>query len=329
MESVDVLSPLNQKQKEPTVNFLQIDHSDENAPSVWGKARKDDIILLENTDLSEKERTEEEKTINQISLLKDPTQRKLKLGNLFSENDFVSQIIRNSIIEGKEFHYIDLDLGGPGKAATLSRESKDLFNKASNLFDLGLFDQSFVNFQNSAIANATRNLIREDETGNQISNLIKSNKDFWSGKSIAVIQGLMHSKSYRFFKQGNPNIKTGRILGDKPRFTFPVNVETERRLLYGSYRDRTNMLKRLFIEQFLIFPLVSNSELSNEKSVQKSDNVVRSLSHEEVETIFSSLKTIQEKLDPIRRVTKDAVWVYANRYTSTLQQQIIEMHPII
>ncbi len=310
------------RQSEPQINFLQIEHSDKNAGKVWEEARKNDVILMEVVDMSQARRTNEERIVNSISSIDSPTTRRRVLGGLYNQSDFISQTIRKIILEGKEFHYIDiLD---DNEAHKFKDDSDKHRQQAVGDFITGNFDTSLMAFNLALIAKWQSHNIRENLVSEQIAELKAKYANEWKGKQIGVIQGVSHSNTYRIFKKDNPSIKTSRSFLKPDRFVFPLEAESKRRLLHGSVEDRELTMKRSFLFELVIFPYIYSTGLDVDTSFDNAHKTARSLSKIEIESIFTQLSDIQKFA---KNLTYTAKLLYVDKHTEILAQQIIESHP--
>lgn len=311
-----------QKQSEPKINFLHINHSDENFEKIWQSAKNNDIILLETVDLSQATREDDERVINSVSSKKSALVRRQILGDLYNSTDFISQTIRRVILEGKEFHYIDIL--SDDESHKFIDDKKNYQKLASNNFFEGNFDISFQLFKLAVVSKAQSHNARENLVSEQISNLVSKHATEWKDKQIGVIQGMSHSRTYKIFKRDNPAIKTSRSFLREDRFVFPLQIEAKKRLLNGSVEDRELAIKKEFIHEFLIFPYVYSTD-TKDFDYENTEKIARSLNRDEVESIFNHLSTIQNFAE---KLTTPARQVYVGKHLDTFAHHIIESHPL-
>ena len=313
-------SPTKQ-QEELKVNFLHINHSDKNLERVWQSAKNNDVILLETIDMSQEDRDESERVINSVSSEGSPLVRSKILANLYSNTDFISQIIRKVILEGKEFHYIDiLD---NDEAHKFADDGNKYQHQAFKNFQDGNFGTSFELFHLAIIAKAQSHNTRENLVSKQVSELTTKNAARWKGKQIGVIQGMSHSKTYGIFKRDNPTIKTSRSFLKEDRFVFPLHNETKKRLLHGSTQDRELTIKKSFLFENLIFPHVYSTSVVKDSNIENIEKISRSLSNDEVDSIFKRLSEIETFAKTLPNPAKQS---YLYKHLDILAQQTIESY---
>ncbi|QQG41425.1 MAG: hypothetical protein HYV90_04690 [Candidatus Woesebacteria bacterium] len=172
-------SPHSQEGSEPSIRFLQITHSAENAVRVWEEAKKHDVVLLEVYDLSDAQREDLENTINGMSSIEDPESRMKTLGNLYSDSGFAQQIIRQAILEGKEFHFIDISSNHD--AHVFYERAEAYSNEVFKYFYEGVFDKSLSSLRAYVAANSQANTSRENLVSRQVKNLVSENQKKMEG----------------------------------------------------------------------------------------------------------------------------------------------------
>ncbi len=326
MELFDRLNiPLLKRAQESRVRFVQIEHAPENATKIWEEARKYDVVLLECTNVSEKRRVDLENTINKVSSLETRSQREKVLGTVFSGKEFDNQIIRSLILEGKEFHYIDVF--DNDEANTLRRESRTLRKLETDYFCQGKFDLSFVYSKKATIARAHSDFAREEVVSKQIEDLRTKSSKKWKNKTICVIQGQNHSRTYHIFKRDYPSVESSRTFLEDDVFVFSLTTEAKNRLLAGSPESREIAFKRSFIAQNVLFPR-SDSDQDIGERIEISDKIARNLSTTEIDEIFTSLTMIQQFIRENFSNMPDLATFYALKHAEILGRQIIEKHPL-
>ncbi|QQG41426.1 MAG: hypothetical protein HYV90_04695 [Candidatus Woesebacteria bacterium] len=150
-------------------------------------------------------------------------------------------------------------------------------------------------------------------------------KKKWRGKSVCVVQGEEHTRSYHIFKKDNPTIQSSRTFLNEGRFSFDLEFEVEKRLSVGSHEDRELALKRLFITRLVLGTVIRGVTT---ETIEKKDKLARSLESDEVDKIFERLAEIQKYVHEEEHDTPNLVKVYVFKQVQILGQQIIEKHPL-
>ncbi len=313
------------EQYKPSVKFIQIRHSDNDAPNVWLEAKKNDVILLEVGDLTIHEREARETGANSVASLEDPTERKRKLGNAYSDGSFLSQIMKGAILEGKEIHFVDI----PENHDTNKTQNEELsyLQKSYDCFFEADFKGSLLHLRNYILADGESGQLREKIVVSQIENLLQKNQTKWKNKSVCVIQGMNHVKSYHIFKNRNPGVSSSRTFLNGKRFSFLLEHEARQRLNAGSKEDQKLSIERLFISR-LILPALITDENINEKN-KKTDELARMIGRDEINTIFKKLTEIRRDVkSELHMNNPEYIKAYINKRVELLAQQILEQHPL-
>lgn len=220
---IDKLFPKDREPiQRPSIKFLYIVHSEENAGDIWSQCKDSDVILMELVS-SDIDKTVLKTMVGALGKTENQLLKRFFLQNLTSiEEPFVKTMLVRAAAHNKETHFIDVNITSSTSRKVL--QSLETGNEASLMFLYGNPTGSLTKYKQYLGLFAEANRERENLVIKQITDLEKQNAKSWSGKKVVVIQGAAHSVMYQMYRRANPDQQTQFYL-PKPNYNF--NIESE------------------------------------------------------------------------------------------------------
>lgn len=306
-------------QQTPKVIFLNIEHSPQKAEEVWNMAKDADILLVENTGASESDKMDVTRIVRTQKYLPDSESKQKMIEEIRSEGSFFYQIAANAIANRKELYIVDTTPEGPGTAE--KAESDNSRDSAEDNFFKGNFKESFEQFKKYLEMQTAFNQIRDRLVADQVKSLLAVHGEEWYGKTIAVIQGMHHTRTYHHFKKEKPEISSSRLFPEKNP-TFLLTHEAEAQISRAN-PGVENLVQKLYLERFFVSRFLT---FKSPQDLLKADNFVRSLGQDEIDSIFTRLFAMDEFIHSSQEQEPVFLYSYISKHLKDIRDELSEKY---
>ncbi len=301
--------------KPPQIDFYYTDHSKSAAGKIIEVIKTHDIVLMEGMGQTEEDRKILEAQIAFVTNNPDSAEaREFQEWLKSSDNDIFLNIANSCIKNKKEFHIVDASW--ESQADESSFKAGLMLNNCQISLELGEISEAFREYKDFLVLEAIADRDRERAVAEQVANLEQQNKDKWSGKSVLVVQGAIHTQTHREYVKRTGNSNAKRIMY-KPLVVYPQQMRITRSLNYDPEKYINEYeYKKAFIQSFLVSPSVVEATGLNDRAVTIINTITSKISNEEVDRIWNELEDVQKseddnKLKGIGKIGKDLVKKYS------------------
>lgn len=265
----DSLTELSSEKADgPKFIYLHVAHGADSGERVWNMAKNADIILLELV-ADKGLKRDLEIIINAAAQEGDEFKKRvlaIAAGSRTPDSPFATKIITEIINAGKEIHFIDSDFE--------ANEVRILSNAYSIYKDIrtsleGGFTNAYKLFKKAIHMEADSNIQREHLVAQQIDNFVEANSGRLNGKTIAVIQGAIHTGSYHKTKTPSSNINSRREFDKTAQRLDPYNA-LKKRVMFNKNVNELDYL-RAFVTNFVLLRKIAQDKpgINQEEMLKK------------------------------------------------------------
>lgn len=278
----------------PDITFLYIQHTRKNIRDVLTKVKDFDVILLETVGLNLLSLNLLESTIAGIAGEKNRLKKFLGALPFYSrqKRDLGCALIVQAIETKKEFHFIDVL--NPSPEYSLTKNSSEEYRQALDLFINGEPSRAFSVLEKSLKLYAEAGRERDKIVIQQVDKMAELFAHRWSGKRVCAVEGIMHSETFRIYKNTHPNGSTSVSLL-YPRLYLPPSAEIIRRAEWfpGQKTKKTDYIRSLICEA-LIAPQIL-AKLPPEKANHLLGVIIRKMPEENINVYWSRILEAEKK----------------------------------
>lgn len=279
----------------PSMRFVYVEHTDEQAPTIWKKVEDCDVILVEGiSDMLSRVMMEQ---LIRAGRQQASSHEKSILSELLNKDGvpYDVYLMIKAVVENKDMRFIDLTEDNPVMKEVAA--AMMLGAAADRVFRAGAPNAALEAFKGHIKVFAAANNKRETYVLRQLEVLQIVNSQAWSGKKIAVVQGAAHSLMYHRYKDMHPGQKVSKVM-PKAEYGFTTQAQLLRLLNLHPDKPVDDVhYQRGLIDTNILIPLLQKLRFSEGDVLQRVYRISKMIPDSDIRTIWAQLTAAEVNFD--------------------------------